>query len=134
MKGFKWGLTQVRTHWNLCWTPSNGINVLGTQNTLILSAQKPKDSLFLGHPVLMIHNYVSREISPYPYSGVKIMFDPTVEITESTKLYTLLSVLSNIGGFMGLFLGYSMLDSYHVVTTLLQCWSQLEQRYLKYPK
>ena len=67
-----------------------------------------------------------RKISPYPYNGVKIMFDPTVEITESYKIYTGLSVLSNVGGFLGLFLGYSLLDGYKILYSLIMIISNFQ--------
>ena len=70
-------------------------------------------------------------LTPYPYSGLKIMFSPTVEVTESctvqyntmysvqvtesTRVHTPLSVLANVGGSLGLCLGYSLLDGCRVV-------------------
>ena len=56
-----------------------------------------------------------RVLTPYPYSGVKIMFDPTVEVTESTRVHTPLTIISNIGGVLGLCLGYSLLDGGWIV-------------------
>ena len=61
-----------------------------------------------------------RVISPYPYSGLKIMFDPTVEVTESTRIHTGLTMFSNVGGFVGLYLGYSLLDGGRIVHKLFQ--------------
>ena len=78
---------------------------------------KTNKVVFLALPLHCFH--LCRKTTPYPYNGVKIIFDPTVEITESVKVYTGLSVLSNIGGFLGLFLGYSLLDGYRVVYTVL---------------
>ena len=56
-----------------------------------------------------------RMLTPYPYSGVKIMFDPTVEVTGSTRVHTPLTIISNIGGVLGLCLGYSLLDGGWIV-------------------
>ena len=82
-----------------------------------------------------------RVLTPYPYSGLKIMFSPTVEVTESctvqystvqysilqytvqynvqvtesTRVHTPLSVLANVGGSLGLCLGYSLLDGCRLV-------------------
>ena len=55
------------------------------------------------------------------WSGLKIIFDPTVEVAESTRIHTPLSVLSNIGGFLGLCLGYSLLDGGRVLKILSGC-------------
>ena len=55
------------------------------------------------------------------WSGLKIIFDPTVEVAESTRIHTPLSVLSNIGGFLGLCLGYSLLDGGRALKILSVC-------------
>ena len=60
----------------------------------------------------------SRAIEPYPYNGIRIIFNPTVEITKSVRIYTEMSLLSNIGGFLGLYLGMSLLDGLKVVSGL----------------
>ena len=58
------------------------------------------------------------------WSGLKIIFDPTVEVAESTRIHTPLSVLSNIGGFLGLCLGYSLLDGGRVLKILSECFNR----------
>ena len=56
--------------------------------------------------------------------GLKIIFDPTVEVAESSRIHTPLSVLSNIGGFLGLCLGYSLLDGGRVLKILSECFNR----------
>ena len=65
--------------------------------------------------------HIGRTLSPYGYNGVKIMFDPTVEVSESHKLYSGLGVLAQIGGSLGLYLGVSLLDSYKLLDKFLPC-------------
>ena len=60
-----------------------------------------------------------RSLSPYGYSGVKIMFDPTVEVSESHTLYSSFGVLAQIGGSLGLYLGVSIIDSYKVINKIV---------------
>ena len=42
--------------------------------------------------------------------GIKIMFDPTVVVTKSAPTMSLMTLFSNIGGCVGLTLGYSLLQ------------------------
>ena len=60
-----------------------------------------------------------RTLSPYGYNGVKIMFDPTVEVSESHTLYSSFGVLAQIGGSLGLYLGVSIIDSYKLINKIV---------------
>ena len=51
-----------------------------------------------------------RIVEPYNYRGLKILFNPTVEVAMSVPTITVLGLMSNIGGFLGLFLGFSILQ------------------------
>ena len=53
---------------------------------------------------------VIRIVEPYHYQGLKILFNPSVEVALSVPTMTVLGLLSNIGGFLGLFLGVSILQ------------------------
>ena len=53
----------------------------------------------------------SRMIRQIEYeNGVKITFDPSVLVTKSRPTMDLITLLSNIGGCLGLTLGYSILQ------------------------
>ena len=65
------------------------------------------------------------------WSGLKIIFDPTVEVAESTRIHTPLSVLSNIGGFLGLCLGYSLLDGGRALKILSGCIKNCQDRFFR---
>ena len=68
----------------------------------------------------LIYTCISfRSLSPYSYNGVKIMFDPTVEVSESHTLYSSFGVLAQIGGSLGLYLGVSIIDSYKVIDKIV---------------
>ena len=71
---------------------------------------------------------VCRSLAPYQYNGVKIMFDPTVEVSESHKLYSGFGVLAQIGGSLGLYLGVSLIDTYKLLNKLLP-WLRHVQSY-----
>ena len=51
-----------------------------------------------------------RIVEPYNYRGLKILFNPTVEVAMSMPTISVLGLMSNIGGFLGLFLGFSILQ------------------------
>ena len=56
-----------------------------------------------------------RIISPYQYPGLKILFDPTVEVALSVRTISLVDLMSSIGGFLGIFLGVSVLQIFHMI-------------------
>ena len=56
-----------------------------------------------------------RIISHYQYRGLKILFDPTVEVALSVRTISLVDLMSSIGGFLGLFLGVSVLQIFYII-------------------
>ena len=68
---------------------------------------------------MSFRRFVCRSLSPYQYNGVKIMLDPTVEVSESHRLYSGFGVLAHIGGSLGLYLGVSLIDSYKLLNKVL---------------
>ena len=57
--------------------------------------------------------------------GIKIMFDPTVRVTRSDPTMTPMTLFSNIGGCLGLTLGYSILHIIENLDIFLQfCWKK----------
>ena len=69
----------------------------------------------------------SRSLSPYGYNGVKIMFDPTVEVSESHTLYSSFGVLAQIGGSLGLYLGVSLIDIYKLFNKVAPCLANISR-------
>ena len=62
----------------------------------------------------------SRMIRQIEYeNGVKIIFDPTVLVTKSRPTMDLMTLLSNIGGCLGLTLGYSILQIAGEIETII---------------
>ena len=61
--------------------------------------------------------------------GIKILFDPTVRVTRSNPTMTIMTLFSNIGGVVGLTLGYSILQIVQNLDTFLQfCWEKVLQK------
>ena len=54
----------------------------------------------------------SRMLRTFPSKnkGIKILFDPTVRVTRSDPTMTPMTLFSNIGGCVGLTLGFSILQ------------------------
>ena len=52
-----------------------------------------------------------RIISPYQYCGLKILFDPTVEVAIRVRNISLVDLMSTIGGFLGV----SVLQIFHMI-------------------
>ena len=100
----------------------------------LLPAQDSISTLgFSGLPKLRTFNrffIYLRTLSPYGYNGVKIMFDPTVEVSESHTLYSSFGVLAQIGGSLGLYLGVSIIDSYKLINKIVPFISNIGS-YLK---
>ena len=71
--------------------------------TIFGDCQQPCTRLYFSTKVIRI-------VEPYHYEGLKILFDPSVEVALSVPTMTVLGLLSNIGGFLGLFLGVSILQ------------------------
>ena len=51
---------------------------------------------------------------------IRILFDPTVQVTRSIPTMTLMTLLSNIGGCVGLTMGYSLMHLGEKVQMVLQ--------------
>ena len=51
-------------------------------------------------------------------NGIKVMFDPTVHVSRSKPTMDLVTLFSNIGGILGLTLGYSILQLFETITLL----------------
>ena len=66
-----------------------------------------------------IQSRLMRQI-PTTSTGIKIMFDPIVRVTKSSPTIELMTLFSNIGGCLGLTLGYSILQLVVNSETLLQ--------------
>ena len=63
----------------------------------------------------------SRMIRQIEYeNGVKITFDPSVLVTKSRPTMDLITLLSNIGGCLGLTLGYSILQIAGQIETIIR--------------
>ena len=61
--------------------------------------------------------------------GIKILFDPTVRVTRSNPTMTIMTLFSNLGGVVGLTLGYSILQVVQNVDTFIQfCWEKVKQK------
>ena len=61
--------------------------------------------------------------------GIKILFDPTVRVTRSNPTMTIMTLFSNIGGVVGLTLGYSILQIVQNLDTFIQfCWEKVKQK------
>ena len=71
--------------------------------TIFGDCQQPCTRLYFSTKVIRI-------VEPYHYEGLKILFNPSVEVALSVPTMTVLGLLSNIGGFLGLFLGVSILQ------------------------
>jgi hypothetical protein len=50
--------------------------------------------------------------------GIKVMFDPTVHVSRSKPTMDLVTLFSNIGGILGLTLGYSLLQLFETIQLL----------------
>ena len=62
-------------------------------------------------------------------NGIKIMFDPIVRVTRSNPTMDIMTLFSNIGGCLGLTLGYSILQLVEKMDILLQFgWKKILQR------
>ena len=62
----------------------------------------------------------SRMIRQIEYkNGVKIIFDPIVHVTKSRPTMDLMTLFSNIGGCLGLTLGYSILQLVGEMETII---------------
>ena len=66
----------------------------------------------------------SRLIRTYEFEEnvIKIIFDPTVRIIRSDPTMSPMTLFSNIGGCLGLTLGYSILQMVEKVEIFLQYW------------
>ena len=67
-------------------------------------------------------NIDSRKLRTIKYEekGIKIIFDPTVHVTRSDPTMTAMTLFSNIGGCVGLTLGFSILQMVEQLMILLQ--------------
>ena len=80
-----------------------------------------------------IHSRVIRKVVS-AQQGIKILFDPTVRVTRSNPTMTIMTLFSNIGGVVGLTLGYSILQIVQNLDTFVHfCWEKVKQKaaYLK---
>ena len=57
--------------------------------------------------------------------GMKLIFDPTIHVTKSEPTMSPMSLFSNIGGCIGLTLGYSILQ---VVMCILQNFRDVTEK------
>ena len=61
--------------------------------------------------------------------GIKILFDPTVRVTRSNPTMTTMTLFSNIGGVVGLTLGYSILQIVQHLDSFIQLsWETVKQK------
>ena len=54
------------------------------------------------------------------WNGIKVIFDPTVRLSRSKPTMDLVTLFSNIGGILGLTLGYSILQLFETIQLLFQ--------------
>jgi hypothetical protein len=67
--------------------------------------------------------------------GIKILFDPTVRVTRSNPTMTIMTLFSNIGGIVGLTLGYSILQVVqNLDICILLCWEKVKQKAAQWKK
>ena len=59
-------------------------------------------------------------------NGIKLIFDPTVRITKSSPTMDQMTLISNIGGCLGLTLGFSILQLVDSLDTFIQfAWNMV---------
>ena len=56
-----------------------------------------------------VESRIIRSFDSYGDNTIQIIFDPSVRVTQSEPTMPLLTLFSNIGGCLGLTLGYSLL-------------------------
>jgi hypothetical protein len=55
-------------------------------------------------------NSIKYETNPRDYSEAYIYFPPRIMLSEELELYTVLTLLAEIGGYLGLTIGAALLD------------------------
>ena len=55
----------------------------------------------------------------YSYSMADIEFQPWIETAQERALYTSLSLFAEVGGYVGIFVGYSLLNLAEIIYNIL---------------
>jgi len=90
------------------------------------------DCLAACHTLIVVvgaRNSINYVTNPRKHSEAYLYFPPRVMLSEEVELYSLLSLLAEIGGYLGLTLGAALLD---VVTILADAYeAHLKRKEMK---
>ena len=97
-----------------------------------------RNNLFCLHPCKFITSRAIKTSDKIGYfvngktsTIVTIKFKENIKVIEAYQLYSLLSMIAEIGGYVGMFLGISVLQIRYVLDKLLLSWIDGLWPYLK---
>ena len=107
--------------------------------TIALQTSSKQNNLFCLHPCKFITSRAIKTSDKIGYfvngktsTIVTIKFKENIKVIEAYQLYSLLSMIAEIGGYVGMFLGISLLQIRFVLDKLLswidEFWKHLKRR------